>query len=959
LTPANPTILVAMARAKPDSGATKTPAATAVRDGDYAITAELAGLLLDAIHEGVIIFDKDARAVYCNRSWAEVTGATLAQRQALSDEEFVKTLIHEDGTPMALEDLPSAKVLRTGKSLSITHGRVTPAGTIWIDLNGVPLRHADTNELFGCCLVMRDATARKNADAELRASEELKSAVMAASVDAIITIDNAGKIIDLNRAAERLYKTTRTAVGENLEAFIPWRDREAWTAVLRRLQADPEHFRGRRLTGTGQRSDGSEFPLEATIDSLDGSGHPFIVVFIRDDTEHRAAERRLADARDAALRASVVKSEFLATMSHEIRTPMNGVIGSLDLILDSDIADELRELATIARTSAHDLLAIINDILDLSKIEADKLDSQEIEFDLAAVVEGVTDIVAVPARHKGLSLSCFVDPRAPAAVRGDARLLRQVLVNLVGNAVKFTDAGEVAIRAEVQPSADDQVVVQFGVSDTGIGIPPEATEKLFEPFTQVDGSSTRAHGGTGLGLAISARLVRLMGGKLAVASGVGRGSTFSFTVPFELSDPASGPAYTPSSLGRVLRVLVVESSPSAAEAIERYLRAWGMQTARANTANEGLECYDAAHGEDRFDVAMVEVSAEDDTGFRLARELHAHAAAENLFVIALVGLGERLTESGGDREHLFDAVLAKPIKQGRLFETIASIGSAPPAREAAGGNGGTPDLHGLRILIAEDNPVNQQVLMRQATRLGLIATAVANGEEALAAFAGGQYDAVLMDCQMPVMDGYEAARAIREREHGRGAHTPIVAVTANAMREDFERCRDAGMDDFVAKPVTLAALTSAIERAVLASRADPGTPEQPAKPKRRSRAAPADDFGVDRGALAALQEDVGGAGALARIVRLFLEQLDPQTEQIEQAARAGELESLARTAHRMKSSSATLGATTLADVLNQLEAAGREGDPETCRALTASLVTAVARARKALEDVTEGLEAAN
>ena len=257
-------------------------------------------------------------------------------------------------------------------------------------------------------------------------------------------------------------------------------------------------------------------------------------------TERRAAERRLADARDAALRASVVKSEFLATMSHEIRTPMNGVIGSLDLILDSDLADDLRELATIARTSAHDLLAIIDDILDLSKIEADKLDSQAIEFDLAAIVEGVTDIVAVPARRKSLSLSCFVDPRAPSAVCGDARLLRQVLVNLVGNAVKFTDSGEVAVRAEIQSAEEGRVVVQFAVSDTGIGIPTDALEKLFEPFTQVDGSSTRAHGGTGLGLAISSRLVRLMGGHLAVDSGIGRGSVFSFSVPFRC--PSAQPA---------------------------------------------------------------------------------------------------------------------------------------------------------------------------------------------------------------------------------------------------------------------------------------------------------------------------------------------------------------------------------------------------------------------------------
>ena len=527
-----------MARVKPDPRATSSPAAIAARDGEYVITAELAGLLLDAMHEGVIIFDKDSRPVYCNKRWAEVTGQTLAQRQAVSDEDFVKTLVHEDGSPMLLEDLPSARVLRTGENLSLTHGRMTPSGTLWIDLSGAPLRDARTNELIGCCLVMRDVTERRATDARLRASEELKSAVMAASVDAIITIDNNGKIIDLDRAAERLYRTTREAIGEDLEAFIPWRDRDAWMQILQRLQADPKHFRGRRLTGTGQRTDGSEFPLEATIDSLDGSGHPFIVVFIRDETEHRAAERRLADARDAALRASVVKSEFLATMSHEIRTPMNGVIGSLDLILDSDLADDLRELATIARTSAHDLLAIINDILDLSKIEADKLNSQEIEFDLAAIVEGVADVVAVPARHKGLSLSCFVDPRAPAAVRGDARLLRQVLVNLVGNAVKFTDSGEVAIRASCSRRRSARCAC-CSASATPGSASAEATETLSIRFTQVDGSSTRATEAPVWDwrfLAPGTPDGGQLGGRLRPSDGDSRSRS---SVPFELTDPRS------------------------------------------------------------------------------------------------------------------------------------------------------------------------------------------------------------------------------------------------------------------------------------------------------------------------------------------------------------------------------------------------------------------------------------
>jgi len=598
-----------------------------------------------------------------------------------------------------------------------------------------------------------------------------------------------------------------------------------WQQLLEHVRGGGGHDDGVLIEGTGRRGDGSEFPFEATVVTVEVGRSQFFVTFIHDNAERLDAERRLADARDAALRASVVKSEFLATMSHEIRTPMNGVIGSLDLMLDSELAPELAELAQIARTAANDLLGIIDDILDLSKIEADKVESRRESIDLVAIVEGVADIVAVTARQKGVALATFVDPDIPAGVRGDARLLRQILVNLVGNAIKFTDRGEVVVRAERQPAPASQALVRFTVCDTGAGIPAEAMETLFEPFTQADPRSSHERGGSGLGLAISSRLVCLMGGRLAVDSELGRGSLFSFELPLEVpEEPAErSPSQAPARLGRPLRVLVIDRSDTSAETVERYLRAWGMVTVRATDAAGGVQRFAAAPATERYDAVIVASSMVDDGAGSLAAQLRAQAGPGGVFLIALVDIGER---RGEVTEPSFDAIVAKPIKQSRLYDALAGVGSEQDedAGDELPDTGG--ELTGLRVLIAEDNPVNQEVLMRQVQRLGLVADAVSNGQEVLDALAQGSYDAVLMDCQMPVMDGYAAAAAIRAGEGEGATRLPIVAVTANAMRDDYDRCIEAGMDDFVAKPVTLGTLSAAIERSVTTTRAS--GPQEPA-----------------------------------------------------------------------------------------------------------------------------------
>ncbi len=911
--------------------------------------------LIGAMHEGVVVFDREARAILANDRAMEIAGQEFNEIGSLAAGPPFK-LVHDDGSELLWEDRPTAVALRTGKRCSMTLGIPRPGGMLWVVFNTEPLFHEGEQRPSGVITVLTDITEYKLAERALARSEELKGAIMGASLDAILTLTRDGEIVDLNGAAERLYGMSGVqAAGEQITSFIAAHEREAWEQLLAALRDDPAHLHGRRIEGTGRRSDGSEFPFEASVNSHEAGERQFFVTFIHDTTERKAAEQRLADARDAALKASVVKSEFLATMSHEIRTPMNGVIGSLDLMLDSELAPELTELAQIARNAANDLLGIIDDILDLSKIEAKKLESHHESFDLVAIVEGVADIVAATARQKRVALATYVDPEVPAAVHGDARLLRQILVNLVGNAVKFTERGEVVVRAERQPSPASQALVRFTVRDTGEGIPADAVETLFEPFTQVDARSSHEHGGSGLGLAISSRLVRLMGGKLTVDSELGKGSTFSFALPFALPDEPVERVLAAARLGRPLRVLVIDSSDTSAETVERYLRAWGMVATRVSESAAALERFAAAPAGERFDVAIIAASSIDAGAHALARELRERGGPEGVFLIALLDIGERLADDvdvDGAPAPSFDAVVGKPIKQARLHDALAGVQSEQGShddevREPAG------DLTGLRVLIAEDNPVNQDVLLRQAQRLGLLADAVNNGQEVLDALGRQTYDVVLMDCQMPVMDGYTAAQAIRSAEQAGTTRLPIVAVTANAMRDDFDRCRAAGMDDFVAKPVTLSALAGAIERSLNAGRDARAEADAPAAAAATS---PARSGGVDRAALDALQDDLGGAGALLRIVRMFLEQLDPQAEQIEHDARGGELATLARNAHRMKSSAATLGALDLAELLSQLEASAGEDDTAAVERLTPRFTAAVALARQGLEAVLEELD---
>jgi len=736
--------------------------------------------------------------------------------------------------------------------------------------------------------------------AEVDRQKQYFESLVEISPAAIVVMDADERVTGWNPAAAALFGyTSEEAVGRTIdELVVPEEFRSESRDVTREAL---EQVRTRRITRRA-RKDGELLDVEMELVPLgfDGEHVGFYAIY-HDITE-------LQRAREEAEAATQAKSAFLATMSHEIRTPMNAVIGMTDLLLGTDLTGEQREFAEVVHSSGDALLHVIDDILDYSKIEAGKLDLEREPFNLRDCVEGALDIVAPRAWEKELELGCLIDEAAPAGVVGDEARLRQVLLNLLSNAVKFTDGGEVVVLVDAEKTGADAYRIELAVRDTGIGIPPDRMDKLFTSFSQVDASTTRRFGGTGLGLAISKRLVELMGGTITVESEQQKGSTFRISLPVAGADvPTKIPLEDglPHLAGK--RMLVVDDNATNREIVVRHARSWGMEPVAVELPAAALELIEQGEA---FDIAVLDMMMPEMDGLALAGEIRQHRSESELPLLLLTSLG-RLPQlqSGG----VFSAQLAKPLKASQLYNTLLQLLTTgrSGAEEVEAVTDGKRARSALRILLAEDNAMNQKVALRLLERLGYRADVATNGLEAIEALERRPYDVVLMDVQMPELDGLDATRRICERwPEERRPH--IIAMTANALPEDREACFAAGMNDYVAKPIRAEELVTALKRAKPLANGD-------------GRSEPVEYVALDDGALKNLR-DLGGDEFLDEVIDAFLADAPELVATLRRSLDDGNAEELRRAAHTLKSNGATLGAEGFADLCRTLEQRGKAGE---------------------------------
>jgi two-component system sensor histidine kinase/response regulator len=786
-----------------------------------------------------------------------------------------------------------------------------------------------------------------------RAEAELKvfKHMIDAAGDGLVLLDGQGRVEYCNRALKELlgYTSEELQGRSPCETFVPREASDPAPEAGRYFACLRKGVEGRTVEFDAFHKEGRRIPVELTASAFTSGGETKELGSIRDITGRREVEQQLRGAAEIAESANRAKSEFLANMSHEIRTPMNGIMGMTELALETNLTLEQREYLELVKTSADALLGLINDILDFSKVEAGMLELETIDFRLRDTLGNTLNTLALRAHQKGLELAFDIPPEIPDALLGDPGRIRQVVTNLVGNAIKFTSQGEVLVEVRTERPGERETVLCIAVKDTGIGIAPDKQEAIFDSFTQADGSITRRFGGTGLGLAISRRLVELMGGRIWVESEEGRGSTFFFTCRLGIQSDPPEPAIParPEAL-RSLPVLIVDDNATNRRILVQMVSNWGMRPTAVESGPQALAAMErAVHADVPFPLLLIDGNMPEMDGFTLAEKIKSNPRVASSRLVMLTSAGRR-GDANRCKELGISGYLMKPVKQSDLYDAIATVlGASPGERES----GRLVTRHSLReetrkyrILLAEDNPVNQRVAIRVLEKRGHQVTLACNGLEVLEKLDQGSFDVVLMDIQMPEMDGLEATRIIRKREEQNGTHIPIIAMTAHAMKGDREMCLDAGMDEYVPKPLKPVQLFTAMNQLLSGGAEGRMTAQEAGVPT----------LELDREAILANLE--GDEELLAEIIQMFIEDAPNLLERIRTALGEGGLEEVQRNAHALKGAVGNFGKGEAYAAAQTMEQHGREGELASAREHLAVLEGQMASVVQALAQLSQQRE---
>ncbi len=874
--------------------------------------------IFDTVSDLLFVTDQHGVITRCNLAASQALGKLFQQilgngiQTLLFDEATWKDVRGSLGSTALGNAAPGSTALGNWSAVRIQ------GSTNLYDLSSHRISQKDDPDQF--LYILRDVTERAVAQEAVLYQKRFFETLVENSPVAIAVLDMNEKILGLNPAFQYLFGHTHAdCVGKNLDSLlVPDSERMSASVLTQRVLS------GEKVRSLGQRrcKDGRVVDVEIFGVPIIMNGEKIGALGMYHDISEIERARKTAEAADHA------KSDFLANMSHEIRTPLNGVIGMLELTLDTALTAEQKDYLKTARDSADSLLGLLNDILDFAKIEAGRLDLEVIDFDLRTTVEGVARTLAHRAQDKGLELACIVQHDVPTHLRGDPGRLRQVLVNLVGNAIKFTQHGEVVVRVALEEADPKGASLLFTVNDTGIGIPPERAGAIFERFTQVDSSTTRHYGGTGLGLTIAKQLVEMMGGQIGVESEVGRGSTFWFTARFA-KQPADTKPLQPAVVDvQTLNILVVDDHATNQMVMRKMLESMGCRRGWAFSGTEALQTLkNAIHAGAPYHIVLLDMQMPGMDGEQTLRAIKADPRIREVSVIVLTSMGQR-----GDAARLETlgcaGYLLKPIKREQLFEAMVAVMGRKDyqVKDSAAKIVTRHTLSEQKraatcILLAEDNPINQKLAVIILQRAGYAVDVVDNGRLALEALLNKPYTLILMEVQMPEMDGFEATRKIRQDEVRQAAgsrHIPIIAMTAHAMKGDRERCLDAGMDDYLTKPLEPQALVETLANWLSDARQAALAPTKPSLSLSAVTGA-----GIDLNSL--LPRFGNDRQFLLEMLGEFVEQARQRVGEMRQAAQDKNAAELLRLAHSLKGAAANFNAQALTNLAAEMEQAMRQG----------------------------------